>query len=215
MTRVLCYFCLSCFCLMAAAPALSQVPVPVAVEGGGSPDFLTAVPGEFADLGATGIFTFGGAPFSYELTSGDVGGLVVTNPGPPLIADFSNSAPVTFSVSAGDISMNYAGEVTLTPVDNENFTAVFVANFVPIVGSGTGVFEDVVGGQFEMTATTSGPFIPKLDPSQIDGFTIEPPYTWSTTGGAGDFFLVIPEPTSLASILCLASITYVSRRRRA
>ncbi|QDU89739.1 hypothetical protein Pla175_31340 [Pirellulimonas nuda] len=177
----------------------AQTPVPVSVVGSGTGAFLSAVPTDFADLSGTGTFSFGGLSLPYELTSGDVGGLMITNPGPPIVGDFSNLAAVVFSTPSGDIAMDYAGQVTLTPVDATNLTGVFIATFVPIVGSGTGVFSGVVGGQFEMTAIVAEPFVPRTDPTQIDGFSLDIPYTWSTTGGGGDFFTVVPEPSSLAT----------------
>ena len=187
----------------------SEVVGPIFVTGQGTADFLSAVPGEFAPFGGTGRVTYGSNSFDYTLSSADVGGLTVTSPGPPVIADFSNSVPVTFSSSdpnePSEISMNYAGEVTLTPFDDTRFTAVFVATFEPIVGSGKGVFADVNGGSFEMTAIAAQPFVPKLDPSQKT-FSTDVPYVWLSTGGINDTLTAIPEPSVWSTTLVFGGL---------
>ncbi|TWT33589.1 hypothetical protein KOR34_34210 [Posidoniimonas corsicana] len=203
--------------LIAAASASAQTPLPVSIDGAGTADFLSAVPTDFAPFNATGMINFRGESLPYELTSADVGGVMITDPGPPLVADFSNSVPVTFSSTApGDgsqISLNYQGVVTLTPVSATEFTAEFVADFTPIAGTGAGLFDGVVGGSFEMTAVVSQPFVPKLDPSQVDGYSLDIPFTWMTTGGANDVFQVVPEPAT--AWLALVGAVAAARRRRA
>ena len=205
-------------CLVVVPNATAQVSVPVSVSGAGTADFLSAVPTDFADFGGDGVITFGGTVLEYRLTSADIGGLMITDPGPPIVADFRNSEPVTFtgsdSAEDSEISMNYAGVVTLTPFDATRFTAVFVATFEPIAGSGTGIFDGVVGGGFEMTALGDEPFIPKLDPMQTTGFSLDIPYTWQTTGGATDAFIVVPEPHIGSMFLLLAAMAASRSLRR-
>lgn len=201
-------------CLLTSPLLASEVVRPIFVSGQGTADYLSAIPGEFVPFGGTGQITFGSNSLAYTLTSADVGGLSVTNPGPPVIADFSNSIPVTFTSTDPNepsaISMNYAGEVTLTPFDATQFMAVFVATFEPIVGSGTGVFSDVIGGSFEMTAITTQPFVPKLSPTQTS-FSTDVPYVWVSTGGVGDTLTAIPEPSVWSMTLLIGGLVGIKR----
>ncbi|TWT77534.1 hypothetical protein Pla123a_21950 [Posidoniimonas polymericola] len=210
MNRWLCFPLLTVL-TAAAAPAAAQTPSPVSITGTGKVDYFTALPGEFSPFGGEGTFSFMGVDMPYTLTSADVGGLNFIDPGPPAVATFSNSIPVTFASTdpsePSEISMNYTGEVTLTPTDmtGTQFTAVFIADFTPIAGSGVGLFADVVGGTFEMTAVVSDPFVPIVDPTQTV-FTLNSPYQWNSSGGALDVFLVTPEPAAAAMAWVLGLI---------
>ena len=74
--------------------------------------------------------------------------------------------------------LHYAGIVTLTPVLDENnqptgeFTSRWVADFTPVTDQCTGRFQKVVGGSFEMIATTGAIALTDTDI----------PYTWEGDG---------------------------------
>src|SRR5262249_54103661 len=77
----------------------------------------------------------------------------------PTTAEFSSAEPVVFTAANGDdLLFNYAGTVTLIPLDGGLFMTVWVAELTPAAGS-TGRFAKVTGGRFIMTAVTA-PFAP-------------------------------------------------------
>ncbi len=193
--------------LLASVVASAQTAVPFHVVGGGTADCISAIPGEFTNFNGVGQATL---LVDYELVNATVG---VTNyltaPGVfPAVAEFGNE-PIRRLCSPARSTrtrlLHYSGIVTLTPVDpidpSQGFDALFIADFVPVVGSGQGVFADVIGGSFEMTANSTQPFIPKGLPPLPP--TLDPPYEWFSDGGA---LLFVPEPSavSLVSLICLA-----------
>jgi hypothetical protein len=216
--------------VVSSLPASADILLPVSVTGSGQAEYLSALPNDFPDFGGTGVISFMGTNLAYTLTSADVGGLMVTGlngtglaDSTLIVADFSNQDPVVFaSTDPGEnseIAFNYSGTVTITRFNvSSPFNAVFIADFVPIAGSGSGIFADVTGGSFEMTAATLAPFIPRVDPSQQVGdgsFTVQVPYTWISSGGSSDALRVVPEPTSIGLLTVATLFALRSRRRKA
>lgn len=86
-------------------------------------------------------------------------------PGSILAAEFDNSRPTLFVAANGDeLLYDYGrgngeyspGIVQLFPDAGHpgKVFAIFIAEFTPILGAGTGRFEHVIGGSFDMIAIT-------------------------------------------------------------
>lgn len=140
--------------------AQAQV-TPFKITGGGLvPDGLSLIPGVPAYHNATGVATKLGA-YSGE------GWFTLLDFTSPLTAEFSSAPDFVFTAANGDeLAMTYGvvgngakqpGEVTLYPVGDECFIAVFVAEFNPVPAKSTGRFAKVTGGSFIMIAI-SDPF---------------------------------------------------------
>ncbi len=92
----------------------------------------------------------------------------------PTTANFSSAIPFVFTAANGDdLAFTYGrtdngaaspGEVTLFPVDNGQFIAVWVAEFNPVPELCTGRFAHVVDGSFIMIAETD-PFSLPANPT--------------------------------------------------
>jgi hypothetical protein len=166
---------------------------PFKVTGGGlAPDGVSLV-GAASPHWAVGVATELGKYYGE-------GFFQITGPGPdpmnPLQASFSSAPDFTFVAANGDkLVFTYGdvdngadenGLVTLTPHDGGTFTAVFVAEFNPVVAKCTGRFADVTDGSFIMTAV-SAPFTI----NNMTGTTSPFAYTWQGEGtltfaGAGE-----------------------------
>src|SRR5262249_24337876 len=87
----------------------------------------------------------------------------------PLTAQFSSAPDVTFVAANGDkLVMTYGvvangaaqpGQVALSPNADGSFTAVFVAEFNPLLAKCTGRFANVTSGSLIMVAVSSAFFI--------------------------------------------------------
>ena len=105
-----------------------------------------------------------------------------------LAAEFDNSRPTVFEAANGDeLHYDYGqaegmfspGIVQLFPDPDEpgKVFAVFIAEFTPIVGASTGRFANVVGGSFDMTATTESFALDDPENPPVDIA-----YSWSGSG---------------------------------
>ena len=190
------------------SPVCAQFDVPFQVlSGAGILDQLPPPMGEENHRIDTGMATLDGDMLSYSGT-GRVRLLAAPDPMTG-IAPFESALPFFFDFGNGDtIEIHYGrvdfgapepGMVQVIPVGNLIDTE-WLATFNPVPGSGTGIFEGVIGGEFFMTAE-SDPF----DPTAMN---IE--YSWSSDLG---YLTFIPEPSSLA-MLGLATFAFVTVRRR-
>jgi len=134
---------------------------PFKITGGGFvPGGLSLIPGVPAFHDATGQATELGAH------SGE-GWFTLLGFTGPLTAEFSSAPDFVFTAANGDkLAFTYGdvgngakqpGEVTLYPVGDGSFIAVFIAEFNPVPAASTGRFAKVTGGSFTMVAT-SEPF---------------------------------------------------------
>ena len=116
-------------------------------------------------------------------------------------ANFSSDVPFVFvSNATGDqLVVDYAGTVALTDVGGGLFDTTWVADFTPVIGQSTGVFADVIGGSFTVTAETDNFMMGQVPVN----------YTW---GGSGTLQF-IPEPSS-AIFLLAGGLMIVNCRRR-
>jgi len=166
--------CATCFYEASGADPDAVVSKPFKVSGGGTVDFLPLDPtGPSAPHNATGNATQLG---NYYLVDAAV---QIDSFIDPLTANFSSAVDPVFVAANGDkLVLHYEGIVKLTPVLDENnqptgeFTSRWVADFTPVLEECTGRFEKVVGGSFEMIAT-SGAF--QLSDTDI-------PYQWKGDG---------------------------------
>ncbi|MFO0912528.1 MAG: hypothetical protein U0795_06210 [Pirellulales bacterium] len=95
---------------------------------------------------------------------------------------FSSALPFIVTAENGDqLCFTYVGDVERTDMGDGLITTRWVADFKPIVGSGTGQFEQVTGGSFRMTAETDA-FSPESNANVA-----------YRTAGTGSLLLV-PEP---------------------
>jgi hypothetical protein len=159
----------------------AQVEKPFKISGGGfAPGGLSLIPGVPAYHNATGNAT--------ELGSYTGEGFFTLLDLPvQLTADFSSAPYFVFTAANGDkLVMTYGdvdngaslpGEVTLTPVGDGSFTAVFVAEFNPVPAKCTGRFAKLTGGGFIMVAKST-PFFLLLNELKSTPFA----YTWQGTG---------------------------------
>jgi hypothetical protein len=159
-------------------PVQAQVK-PFKVTGGGfAPDGIALIPGTPAFHNATGQATELG-----EYTG--AGNFQILEYTSALTAEFSSAPDFTFTAANGDkLVFTYgdvdngakqAGEVTLEPVGDGSFTAVFVAEFNPVPSKCTGRFAKVTAGSFIMIA--------KSEPFFLLGTTTTPfAYTWQGSG---------------------------------
>ena len=180
---------LACFAAVANNQAEAQVK-PFKIQGGGVLAFFPPI-GEEAPHTIEGQATHLGqhdglgwvrplrpaAPDDPRLLPGNI-----------LAAEFDNSRPTIFVAANGDeLYYDYGrgeglyspGIVQLFPDPDQpgKVFAVFIAEFTPILGAGTGRFENVVGGSFDMTAITESFALndPENPPVEID-------YSWSGHG---------------------------------
>ena len=116
-------------------------------------------------------------------------------------ATFSSAVPFVFESDAtGDqLVVDYAGEVTLVDLGNGVFDTTWVATFTPVIGASTGIFADLIGGSFVVTAETDN-FSPGEAPVN---------YTWSGSGN----LLFVPEPTTIG-IMLVGFVGLAVRRKR-
>lgn len=149
---------------------------PFKISGGGTVDQLPLALGSQGNHTATGTATQLG-DYHLDEAAAQLTGLV--DPNNPLVAYFNSAVDPVFVAANGDkLTLHYDGIVTLIPVLDEGgnptgqFTSRWVADFTPVIGESTGRFTKVVGGSFEMIATT-GPM--NLDDTDI-------PYQWSGDG---------------------------------
>lgn len=150
--------------------------VPFMVDGGGpAPQGVPEFPGGTAPHSATGwaaeLGNYTGEGI-FKLLSIDLSTLTGTFQG-----------TFNFVAANGDIlAMNYGaapsnpGKLDLIPVGNNQYIAVFLAQFTPDPSQSTGRFADDVGGGFTMLAVST-PF--SLTPS---GYTTPFNYTWTGEG---------------------------------
>lgn len=114
---------------------------------------------------------------------------------------FSSSLPFVVTAENGDqICFHYQGTVEILDAGNGLMTTRWVAEFKPIIGSGTGALEPIHGGSFRLTTETDS-FSPTA--------AINVGYRWS---GAG-VLTMVPEP-SLALSSCLGGLVLMGFRRR-
>ncbi len=149
------------------------VTKPFKISGGGTLDMLPLAPGSQGNHTAVGTAT-GVGKYHLSEAAAQLDGFI-----DPLTANFSSAIDPVFVAANGDeLVLHYEGIVTLTPVLDENnqptgeFTSRWVAEFTPVTDKCTGRFLKVVGGSFEMIATT-GAFA--LTDTDI-------PYTWEGDG---------------------------------
>lgn len=179
-----------------------QVPFQV-FSGEGTADFVPLVEGQSADH----FITTGAATLLGNYTGqGEVRLDTFTS---ATTADFSSAQPFVFTGQNGDeLAFNYAGNVSLGDAGGGLAFGTFVAEFNPVLGSGTGQFADVIGGSFIMTAITEAfALVPGPAPGNEDVA-----YTWSSDEG---YLMFVPEPSSLALLMIggIVSLRYHRRRR--
>jgi hypothetical protein len=148
--------------IITLTPSQAEAQVkPFKITGGGLvPGGISLIPGVPAYHNATGVATELGA-YSGE------GWFTLLGFTGPLTAEFSSAPDFVFTAANGDqLAFTYGdvgngagepGEVTLYPVGDGSFIAVFVAEFNPVQEKSTGRFAKVTGGSFIMVAT-SEPF---------------------------------------------------------
>jgi len=163
---------------LACARAEAQVK-PLRITGGGNaPVGLPLVPLTPAAHDATGVAT--------ELGMYRGAGLFqLLNYTGPLSAQFSSAPDFTFVGANGDkLVMTYGvvsngarqpGQVTLTPNADGSLTAVFVAEFNPVIARCTGRFANLAGGSLIMVAVSSPFFV-------LGANTTPFTYTWQGEG---------------------------------
>ena len=136
---------------------------PLKITGGGTaPDGISLIP-----LTPVPHPTTGNATELGRYTG--LGFFQILNFTGPLTAQFSSAPDVTFVAANGDkLVMTYGvvangaaqpGQVTLTPNADGSFTAVFVAEFNPVLAKCTGRFASVTSGSLIMIAMSSPFFI--------------------------------------------------------
>jgi hypothetical protein len=166
--------------LMAGVSARAQAQVkPFKISGGGpAPEGIFLTPHTPGIHYATGQATELGR---YSC----VGMFQLLGYNSPTVATFSSAPYCVFTAANGDIltctygdvgnGADEPGIVTLTPVGDGSFTAVFVAEFNPVPALCTGRFAKVTGGSWIMVAK-SAPFF--LLATQTTPFN----YTWEGEG---------------------------------
>jgi hypothetical protein len=160
-------------------PAQAQVVRPFKVTGGGFvPDGISLIPGESAFHNATGQATELGR-YSGE------GFFTLLGFTSQLTADFSSAPDFFFIAANGDAMIvtyvdvynctRKSGEVTLHPLSDGSFIAVFVAEFNPVPSKCTGRFAKVTGGSFLMVALSEPFFL-------LETSTTPFAYSWQGSG---------------------------------
>jgi hypothetical protein len=148
--------------MLACARANAQVKPLIITGGGTAPDGISLIPLTPAPHPTTGNATELG-----RYTG--LGFFQILNFTGPLTAQFSSAPDVTFVAANGDkLVMTYGvvangaarpGQVTLTPNADGSFSAVFVAEFNPVLAKCTGRFASVTSGSLIMIAMSSPFFI--------------------------------------------------------
>ncbi len=126
---------------------------------------------------------------------------------------FDSDLPFTFDFGGGDtFQMHYGrldfgapttGFATVSPGSTAGlFDVEFLATFNYVPGSGTGAYEDVIGGEIFMTANMV----------DVDLASPDLPYTWSSDVG---FLTIVPEPGGMMlSVLAFAGMLVLGDRTR-
>jgi hypothetical protein len=136
---------------------------PFKISGGGlAPDGIALVPGTPAPHSAAGNATELG---NYQ----GEGFFQILNYTSLTTAKFSSGPDFIFTAANGDLlAMTYGvvangaahpGDVTLCPNSDNSFTAIFVAEFNPLLAKCTGRFAKLTGGSFIMVAVSEPFFI--------------------------------------------------------
>jgi hypothetical protein len=170
----------ACIITLALAQARAQAQVkPLKITGGGlAPAGIALTPGTPAPHWAVGTATELGKYYGQ-------GFFQILDFTSATTAEFSSAPDFVFTAANGDeLAMTYGvvangakqpGQVTLYPVGDGSFIAVFVAEFNPVPSQSTGRFASVTGGSLIMVATS--------DPFFILGATTTPfAYTWEGEG---------------------------------
>jgi len=114
----------------------------------------------------------------------------------------SNATPFIVTGADGDqLCFTFLGDLELEDAGNGLVIARWLAEFKPIIGSGSGKFESVSGGSFFLSSQTD-PFLP--------GSATNIVYRWSGEGS----LMLVPEPSScgLLSIAGLFGLGWLRRR---
>jgi hypothetical protein len=86
----------------------------------------------------------------------------------------SGETPTVFTGANGDqLVCDFAGTFSVIPQEDGTFVGVFVATFTPVFAQNTGKFKRIIGGSFEMIATTEA--FESFEDTDI-------PYTWEGDG---------------------------------
>jgi hypothetical protein len=171
-------------CTLALGFAQNQVQAqvkPLKITGGGlAPEGIFLTPGTAGPHWAVG----NGTELGKYYGEGFFQILQYTS---ELTADFSSAPEFVFTAANGDkLAMTYGvvsngaaqpGQVTLFPNSDGSFSAVFVAEFNPVLSDCTGRFAKVTGGSLIMIAISEPFFIPIGSPN-----TTPFAYTWSGEG---------------------------------
>lgn len=155
----------------------------------------------------SGTATFNGQSLNYT-GSGTVAALGAIDPATGQVP-FASNDPFLFDFGGGNtLKIHYGhpelgapstGTATIAPLPSGLADVTWLATFNPVPGSGTGIFANVTGGSFFMTAKMFS-----IDPTSTDI-----PYSWTSEMG---YLTVVPEPS--ASLLVLMSICGLVSRRR-
>lgn len=157
----------------------------------------------------TGTAEFGGQSLNYTMPTAafevlgppDASGTLPFHSASPGFFDFGNGDTLLLHYGRTDFGAPTTGFATITPDGNLN-DVIFLATFNPVPGSGTGIFENVVGGDFFMTAM--------MDNVDLAGTDI--PYSWSSDVGK---LTLVPEPCVFAIVgTGVAGLVVIGRRRR-
>ena len=169
-------------CLFAVSLAQTKAEAqvkPLKIKGGGAaPDGIALTPGTPAPHWAVGTATELGKYYGQ-------GFFQILDFTSATTAEFSSAPDFVFTAANGDeLAMTYGvvangaqqpGQVTLYPVGDGSFIAVFVAEFNPVPSQSTGRFANVTSGSLIMVATS--------EPFFILGATTTPfAYTWEGKG---------------------------------
>lgn len=169
-------------CTLALAFAQNQAQAqvkPFKIIGGGlAPEGIALIPGTPAPHWAVGTATELG---KYH----GEGFFQILDYTSATTAEFSSAPDFVFTAANGDeLAITYGvvgngakepGEVTLYPVGDGSFFAVFVAEFNPVPSKCTGRFAKVTGGSFIMVAIS--------EPFFLQGATTTPfAYSWAGDG---------------------------------
>ncbi|MCA9263521.1 MAG: hypothetical protein KDA60_06710 [Planctomycetales bacterium] len=120
----------------------------------------------------------------------------------PFLFDFGDGNSIQLHYGHPEVGAPSTGSATIQPSSQPDLVNVtWLATFNPVPGTGTGIFENVVGGAFFMTASQT-----EVDPT---GQNL--PYMWSSDPG---YLTVVPEPHCLAILGWAACFLLPLARRR-